>query len=199
VKVPAWPVALLLLALLGVGIGWGYSHARAQAKYAAFLATRDSLQGVIDLREAEDVERADSIARLRFRNDSLEAQARVDSASAARDRRRAQVSRRALDRHVAGDTTGERLLAEERQAHDQQVQGLTNQLALERQQKANLLAEIGIWETRVIARDSTIAGLQIQLTEAVSLLKPDPFFTKLFKNLPWIAGGLAVGYVAGSI
>jgi len=198
-KVPAWLVVLGLLVLVGAGALWGYDHARSKAKYEAFLAARDSLQGVINLRDVADVERADSIAGLRFRNDSLEAQAREDSASAARARRRAQVSRRALDRHVAGDTTGERLLAEERQAHDQQVQGLTNQLVTERQLSANLVAEIGIWEARVTARDSTIAGLQIQLTEAVSLLKPDPFFTKLFKNLPWIAGGLAVGFVAGSI
>jgi len=196
-KVPAWLVALLLLALLGVGIGWGYSYARTQAKFAAFLATRDSLQGIINLREAEDVERADSIRRLRSRNDLLEAQARQDSVETARAVRSARTARRAVDRHISTDTTAQRLLRDERQAHNQQVQGLTSQLVLERQRSANLIAEIGIWETRVLARDSTIAGLQIQLTEAVSLLKPDPFFVRMFKQLPWIAGGLAVGYVAG--
>jgi len=196
-KIPAWLVVLGLLVLIGAGALWGYDHARAKAKYQSFLAARDSLQGVIDLRDAADVERTDSITRLRFRNDSLEAQVREDSASAARARRTSRIARRALDRHVAGDTTGERLLAEERQAHDQQVQGLTNQLVLERQRSANLVAEIGIWEIRVAARDSTIEGLQIQLTLAVDLLKPDPFFTRMFKQLPWIAGGLAVGYVAG--
>ena len=198
-KIPGWLVVLGLLVLVGAAGLWGYDHARGKAKYETFLAARDSLQGVIGLREAEDVERADSISRLRFRNDSLEAQAKEDSASAARARASARVARRALDAHVSGDTIAQRLLAEERQETDARIQGLTDQLVLERRRSANLLTEIGIWETRVTARDSTIAAQQVQLTDAVDLLKPDPFFTKLFKELPKLALAYGLGLATGSL